>query len=40
MKKEKMYLAFRFTGNNEIGIEEFINFLNNVSKYLLSVKKI
>ncbi|AME09649.1 hypothetical protein HMPREF1983_00911 [Gemella bergeri ATCC 700627] len=39
MKKEKMYLAFRFTGNNEIGIEEFINFLNNISKYLLSVKK-
>lgn len=38
MKKKDIYLVFRFTGDNEIGIEEFSKFLDNTSKYLYSVK--
>lgn len=39
MKKKDIYLVFRFTGDNEIGIEEFSKFLDNTSKYLYSVKQ-
>ena len=39
MKKDDIYLVFRFTGDNEIGIEEFSKFLDNTSKYLYSIKQ-
>lgn len=39
MKKEEAYLSFRFTGNNEIGIDEFSKFLSNISKYLKCIKE-
>lgn len=39
MKKDEAYLSFRFTGDNEIGIDEFSKFLGNISKYLKSIKE-
>lgn len=35
---EKLYLRFRFTGDNEIGLTEFSEFLNNVNDYLNALK--
>lgn len=39
MDKKEAYLSFRFTGNNEIGIDEFSKFLSNISKYLKCIKE-
>ena len=38
MKKDEAYISFRFTGENEIGIDELSKFLSNISKYLKSIK--
>lgn len=39
MKKDEVYLSFRFIGDNDIGIDEFSKFLGNISKYLKSIKE-
>lgn len=39
MGKNEAYLSFKFTGDNEIGIDEFSKFLSNISKYLKSIKE-
>lgn len=39
MKKEEIYLSFRFSGENEIGLEEFSRFLNSSSKYINALKE-
>ena len=38
MKKDEAYISFRFTGENEIGIDELSKFLSNISKSLKSIK--
>lgn len=38
MKREEKYLSFRFTGSNEIGLQEFSRFLNKSNQYFNALR--